>query len=546
MNRILRGAVLLAVSAVVGACSSDSGPTEDGPPVAIKAEPSAVFISRADSEAVALRVVDKQGTSVLQPIMITNVGPGINVRADSAYRPIYHGDTLIFNPNTTELQVWVSTSALANSSFTVTSGDLTLDVPVVVTPNKDESFPFSTLTPALGEVVTANVSSDLLFTDSTQIIFGADTLDPISLSETSLSFNAGPDLLGPAVFTNVTLSYNKNIVFPVTAADTLNSPPSAQAFVFSNLTPGIGEQITITPPAGVVFSPTTEVTFDSLGPVPHFTIAAGGTSMTLTAGPNSVGPTTFTKMFRPDNPTFTFDLSSADTLKSAGVTTFPVTTDKTSAAANEVVTYTGGTPLYKFDFFNTLFTVNDTPALLVGVSADSSQAQVLPAPGTSTGATKLAAPVVAGFLLDSLPTNGPAITVAALGAPQAGTDAFATAPNINAPAVGQAVAFWDGGPYSHATSFGDGERLYKLTVATTGNYTLQLPFISDGSDLGIYFYDGSEAPITTAGFFVDAGGEGAAESKTLKLTAGTYYIAIVWFDYTDPATLFGFRIAGAP
>jgi hypothetical protein len=646
MKRILRGAVLLAVTAVLGACGTEPDQVKGGAADHIVADPGVVFISREDSQAVKIRLEDVQGTALHDPITISNIGAGINVRPDSAFRPIFtDGDSLVFNTNGTELRVWVSTSALANSSFTINAGGLTLNVPVVVTPNKNESFPFSNLAPVLGEVVTATVTSDLLFTDSTKVVFGSQTLTPVSVAPDgkTLTFNAGPDLLGPATFTNVTLSYNKNVVFPVTAADTLNSPagvqnftfsdvstdfgqvvtvtapagivftpatkvtfdstavkfdsvpvpvftiapggasltvtaapgtvgpttftnvanpanptftftlrsadtlksvPAVQPFGFSSLTPSVGQTITVTPPAGAIFTSATKVTFKSAGPTPRFTIAPGGTSMSLTAGPNSVGPTIFTKLIAAANPAAPFSLLSQDTVISEKVDTFRVTVDKTAAAANENVTFTGATSNYRFSAKSTRLAVGGIPSLLLSIPADSSSAVVLPAPGVAAGKTAVSSPVVAGFVLGNLPTNAPAITVGAL-TPQAGTDDFTTAPTINAPAVGATVAFWDGGPYTKTSKFGDGELVYKLVVAAGGKYQFELPFISDASDLGIYFYDSSQAPITTSGFNVDAAGDAPnAESKTLTLAAGTYYMAIVWFNYTDPADLFGFRLTG--
>lgn len=551
MNRILRGAVLLAVTAALGGCNTEPDQLKDGTAIKISANPQVAFISRADSQAILLRVVDEQGTSVLQPISITNVGPGINVRPDSAFRPVFRGDTMVFNPTTTELRVWVSTSSLANSSFTVTSGDLTLDVPVVVTPNKDESFPFSTLTPALGQVVTASVTSDLLFTDSTTVIFGADTLTPVSVAAdgTTLSFNAGPDLLGPAIFNNVTLSYNKNVVFAVTAADTMNSPSGTQPFTFSDPTPALGQQITITPPAGVIFTAETEVSFDSAGPEPHFTLAGDFSSMTLIAGPGSVGPTTFTGLVRPDNTAFEFTLKSADTLVSAPKGTFPITADKAAPAANEAVTLTSGAPLYRFGADDTGFLINDAPALLVSVSADSGSAVVLPIPASAAGATVLTGPVVSGFVLDTIQTSNPAITVGALTS-QAGTNAFATAPTVNAPAVGTTVAFWDKGPFGRAVSgdFGTAERLYKLVVPATQSFRFQLPYVGS-EDLGLYMYKSDFTKVSTSTFVADDFGGGGAEETTVELTAGTYYLAVVYFGTASGAAtpiLYSFSLTGVP
>jgi hypothetical protein len=553
MNRILRGAVFLAVTAALGACGTEPDQFADGTPDHIVAEPGVVFIARADSQNVRVRIVDQQGTALLMPISVTNVGPGINVRADSAFRPIYHGDTLVFNPNTTELRLWVSTSALDNSSFTVNAGNLSLDIPVVVTPADDESLPFSTLTPALGEVVTVTASSAMLFTDSTKVVFGSTTLTPIEVAADgkSLQFNAAPDLLGPATFTNVTLDYNKHVVFSVAASDTMNSPSSVQEFAFTKLDPGIGEAVTVTAPAGVHFTEDTKISFDSAGPDAHFTLIGDGSSISMTAGPGSVGPTTFSNMVRPDNPTFTFTLKSTDTLESAGVSTFLATADKASAAANEPVTFTGG-PAYQFDIFNSTLLVNGKTTLISSVSADSTQAVVLPMPGSTGGASTINGPVVAGFLLGSLPISGAGPTVAALASTTAGTDAFATAPTLNAPGVGEAVAFWNGAPFGFTGHNGDlfgngGTQLFKLVVPADGSFHFALPYISDGADLGIYFFNSSEGFISSLGVDDAGGGSGDAEAGDVDLAAGTYYVAIVYFQYgsspTAPA-LYGFSLTG--
>jgi hypothetical protein len=557
MKRILRGAVLLAVTAVLGACGTEPDQVKGGVADHIIADPGVVFISRADSQSVKIRLEDAQGTALHDPISISNVGAGINVRPDSAFRPIFtNGDSLVFNTNGTELRVWVSTSALANSSFTINAGGLTLNVPVVVTPNKNESFPFSNLAPVLGEVVTATVTSDLLFTDSTKVVFGNQTLTPVSVDPTgaSLTFNVGPDLIGPATFTNVTLSYNKDVVFPVTAADTMNSPSGAQDFTFSNLTPGIGEQITVTPPAGVRFTPDTsgtKVTFDSLGPLPRFTVAPDGSSMTLTAGPNSVGANTFTKMVNPANPGFSFTLHSTDTLVSARVDSFLVNLSTATPTLGSFVTITGANASFRFKP-TASFTLGGRAALSTTVATDSNSASVLFEPGAS-GRIVEKGGLVSLFPLD-LPTNRTAAMAPAT--LKAGTDLFATAPAITVPAaVNDTVGFWDGAPYGFdaADDFGGGARLYKITVTAGQKIKFQLPYISDGADLGVYFYDGAEAALPGS-FAVDSkgGGSGDAESGTLTFTtAGTYYVAIVYFEYTTgstpspkPAKYYLFRMIG--
>ena len=163
MKRFLGGSVLLALTAVFSACSSDSGPTKDGTPDHIVATPSVAFVKLADSTAILLRLVDQQGTSMVDPITISNVQGSINVRPDSAFRPIYTtSDSLVFNTNGTELRVYVRGDGLSSGTFDVSSGGKTLTVPVTVMPT--EFTPTVSPSPAdIATLVTLTAPAGLTF-----------------------------------------------------------------------------------------------------------------------------------------------------------------------------------------------------------------------------------------------------------------------------------------------------------------------------------------------------------------------------------------------
>lgn len=169
MKRFLSGSVLLALTAVFSACSSDSGPTQDGTPDHIVATPSIAFVKLGDSTAILLRLVDQQGTSMVDPITISNVQGSINVRADSAFRPIYTtSDSLIFNPNGTEIRVYARGDGLSAGSFDVSSGGKTTTVPVTVMPT--EFTPTVSPSPAdIATLVTLTAPSGLTFGANTAI-----------------------------------------------------------------------------------------------------------------------------------------------------------------------------------------------------------------------------------------------------------------------------------------------------------------------------------------------------------------------------------------
>ena len=312
----------------------------------------------------------------------------------------------------------------------------------------------------------------------------------------------------------------------------------------------LGQPLTITAPSGSRFTSATEVTFTS-GPgslVQSF--SPDSTQVTVIPGPGSSGHITATHVGAIYNPTFTtFTVTSVnDTVSVPDVSTFPSSLSSTAPAANAPVILTGNTG-YTF-LTNAAVSVGGADALVTDVSSDGTMVTFLPKPGGS-GEVSVANTGIFGFPLeDALPTGQ---TITAVGAltPMAGTDAFATAPTLNAPdLVGGRIALWDGAPYGFTGSegdFGGDSRLYKLVVDSAGTYTFSLPSISDGADLGVYFYDATQ---TATSDLVDASGGGAsdAESGDIDLEAGTYYISIVYFQYgasPTPAALYGLTIERA-
>jgi hypothetical protein len=121
--------------------------------------------------------------------------------------------------------------------------------------------------------------------------------------------------------------------------------------------------------------------------------------------------------------------------------------------------------------------------------------------------------------------------------PLAGTDAPGTAPALEVPAVGETLTLFDGGTYDYpapifAGAFGDfPARLYSVTVPADGDYTFSLDWAGGVEDLGIYMFlpDGT----TETGDAAD--GLSHPEVGTFTLTAGTYLMAVVNFNATNPA-----------
>ena len=254
MNRILRGAVLLAVTAALGACGTEPDQFKDGTPTKIVATPSPVLVAQADSQAVIIRTVDEQGTSLISPITVTTVGDGITVVPDSAFKPIFNsGDSLVYNPNATELRFFVKASEDASQllpwSFTVTSGDLTLTVPVTIYPKLVQDIAISNQTPALAEVITLTPNSGIHFTDSSAVTIGiaSPRIVEIAPDGTSMTIVVGPNQVGPASISNVGVSYNPNLAFTVNTALGITGVKVDTFFVtVDDATPAANQPVTVT------------------------------------------------------------------------------------------------------------------------------------------------------------------------------------------------------------------------------------------------------------------------------------------------------------
>jgi hypothetical protein len=303
------------------------------------------------------------------------------------------------------------------------------------------------------------------------------------------------------------------------------------------VTPALAEVITVTPNTGIHFTDSTTVAFGTAAPR-VVQIAPDGTSLTMVVGPNQSGPATFTNVGVSYNPNLAFTVNSALTVTGVKVDTFFVTVSDPTPAANQIVdvTLSGNTPpeLFKWEFGTTSFLTGSLGAVLLNVSADGQTAQILPEPSADD---QLFAN--AGLIDDfqqTLPTNAK-LTVGAL-TPIAGTDAFGTAPALAAPGVDSAIALWNMAPFGFDASgdFGGDAHLYKFTVTDSTNFTFDLDNISKGADLGVYFYDAAFNPMDAA---VDGAGGGAganSESGDVPLGAGTYYIAVVYFQYSASPT----------
>ena len=546
MKQWLRSMMLLSVPVMVWGCKSDQtvGP-DAGVAAKLVATPTRVFVNQDGSEPVVVTSVDAEGRPVPTTFTLTPPSdPGITVTLDTTHLLVYNAEGVAVAPTgTASARYQVAASTFTTSSFTVTSAEgKSVTIQVDATPATLPAT-FSKTAVNLGDTITITAPAGTFFRSTSSVTF-ASGMKPIvvdvAADSNSIRVIPGPNDAGVATITDLGIRYNDALKFtaPTTTGIT-STPPIVSAGTVSPDHPALGETITVTVPAGTGtrFLPTSKVFFaDSTNLAKQVTLAADSQSISFIAPPNqtevkvSVTQVINTNLPQPE---FQQTLGTDNTLTTPTIAAFSGTLSTTTPAAGQQVTLTGN-PGFKISPSASV-SIGGQDAVTIGVSADSSVLTFVAKPGSS-GAVVLTGTVAGGFALGPLPT-GLSLT-AANGAitAVAGTDAFATAPTLTM-ADGKTVGVASGAPFGFDASndFGGNAQLYKFTLTQTTDITVKIPFASSGADLGAYFYDAS---FNALGGAVDAkgGGAGNAESGVVTLDAGTYYVAVVYFQYSSSPT----------
>jgi hypothetical protein len=302
----------------------------------------------------------------------------------------------------------------------------------------------------------------------------------------------------------------------------------------SNVTPGFGEAITITAPAGTRFTETSEVTIAGALTQPvTVEVAADGSSITAILPPNVASPLTITNVVSDGAPTLVFNPQTSVPVNSPVVDSLPATLSTATPEGGSAITLTSTDPNFTFDE-NTIVQVGTAAGYTTSAAPDGSSVTFELAPGT-TGTLNVNGVIVGGFPI-ILPATAGTITVGAtVPTAKAGTDNPATAPTIRTPGEGQTTGVVDQGTNT-VYECGDLEtpcQIYKFEVPADGSYDFTINW-SDASDVGLYFLEGDGTTLT-GNFDCDAGGAGAQpEECTQDFVAGTYYAAYLPFGPTVP------------
>lgn len=220
MKRLLCGSVVLAGSLVLVSCKGDPTSEFRGEPTRINAEPTSLFIDQGTDAPVTLTLVDDQGDPLEGTFEIGATGTGITVVKNENFL-----GTTVGAPLVSQTQFIVTAGDTPTpSSFTVTAGELSIDIPVAVTPTAIATAAFSNPTPAVNEAVSITAEGYTFQPDAT-ISFAGTPAIVLGVAEdgSALTFLPAPGTTGPAEVQNVSINFlpTAALTLPTTAEMTV-------------------------------------------------------------------------------------------------------------------------------------------------------------------------------------------------------------------------------------------------------------------------------------------------------------------------------------
>ena len=298
-----------------------------------------------------------------------------------------------------------------------------------------------------------------------------------------------------------------------------------------------GDTVAINAPTGLVFSQTSAVTF-ATGTAVVVARAADSTQIKVIVGPGTSGIATVTKVGTAANPVIgTQTLLTTNALAAVpNVTVAPTTLSTAAPAFGTSMTVTLGGSL-RFLAGSKIF-VGGRQGYILSVSADSSTATYVPIGGSNGNVTYTG---IALSFLNSVSLDVPGDKTATVGAATSDANAtsIATASTFTLPAVGATLVLSDGGPFTAGgpcalgSLGGNGCRYYKIVTTAVNTLALELRWDNGtNTDLGAYLVNSTGTGTGSSGS-ADANGNQAGGPETgswTNLPAGTYFIAIVWYN----------------
>jgi hypothetical protein len=575
MNRFRSGLVpLFALLAVVG-CSSE--PTEDlrGGIDHLEASPTQLFLEVGQTKTVQVGAVDAQGNPLDFNYEVTATGPGITVRRDSSFLPIFVNDSTLQAPATgPRFRFIVEGAAYNASSFTVSAGGQEIVIPVQVIPQAGLAATFDDDTVDLGQVVALTAPAGITFTEDAFLTIGTDTLTIVSQDASTITFIPPPSVNSPVTINGVLSASTPDTINPIVYSPATQTPLVTPLIdtvdvTYSTVAPTLGQTVTLTSP-----NPLIQLVVDSIvfpGQLPgregdpqNIVVAPDSNSLTFQAPPNIAGNGTVVNFHFPGDYLRALPTRPVVTGQSIGLT-LPAGTSNAAPGVAEPVTLTAPAGFHFDTSLDTTFSeVGDTvlgiashlavalagnPTYITDIAADGSTLEFVPIPGS------IGIPQVDGVVPDASPSNiltmptDTELRVDSLIPVAPGTDDPATAPSLPVPPPGEATVFFDLPDFETTL-----DRIYRIDITQAGTYTITMDWnIGDDVDMFVcpteeFLFDADSLdPDLSTGTSLcsfQAATGAHPEVGTFDLTPGDYFI---WADdfgqAVDAVPAIGTRLA---
>ena len=320
-----------------------------------------------------------------------------------------------------------------------------------------------------------------------------------------------------------------SVVIPVRVApDT-----SATAVTFSNATPGIGVYDTATAPAGLRFTAGTTLSFNGSNGLFIPLIVGHSTDYTkiyFVPAPASHGTVHIDGMANVSTPTNTFASNTIDSVTVPPLLSFPAAVANHAPALNAIDTITITDPAWKFTGTSAASS-SGAQAIVLGMSADSSQLYVVPVPDTAGVAGTWTQVTVTDLQFNVFPP----VTVPTSDSMQVpllasiGQDGpTGTIPTIQLPAKA-IYGLWDLGTFDstdYSPDGGAGAQYYRYNLGVAANVHTQIDWnVGNDVDAILLVDDGTYS--TPVDGFSGASAKPSETSNALGLAVGTYLFDVI-------------------
>lgn len=170
MKRLFRGSVVLAASVSFWSCGGDPTDAFRNGVATVDVQPTSLFVTNGFPKSVIVQALDDQGNPLDEEITVTP-GAGIAVDLD----PTFLGTQRVGDaPLGYQKRYIVTPTQLVATSFTVSAGGKTTEVPVRVVPGSTDT-PVATVAstgPNASDTTTLTVPAPFQFADGSAVTFG--------------------------------------------------------------------------------------------------------------------------------------------------------------------------------------------------------------------------------------------------------------------------------------------------------------------------------------------------------------------------------------